>query len=206
MLPEVYPKIDIFWAFEKNRQKEYREAFSRLVTGQINAVGEATVGVVVIEGMWRAIPIVLDDGRAFEQIPSRLSACVLITDAYYPVIYLEKVYYNEMCKNHVAWANIYHEVGHFYMKHMTRKPDNMLRISESRREAKRNHEVFWQERDADEFACHYVGNENMIAHLKNMRRIIQLIAKDDPGFASRIDEQLEEADMRIKLVEERNKS
>lgn len=91
MLPTVYPKIEIYWAFEKDKQKEYKEAFSKLVVGQLDCVGNDTVGVAIVEGIGRAIPIIVDDGYIFSQMAVRLSTMILITDFYFfPVIGLEK--------------------------------------------------------------------------------------------------------------------
>lgn len=201
MLPEVFPEINIYWNFDNEKAKEYKLAYSRLVVGQLNAVGDDTVGVVIVENMRRAIPIVLDAGYAFVQIGQRLSAATLITDYYYPAIFLEKIYFDVMRKNPIIRSNIYHEVGHVYLKHMNRDPNNKRQISKERTEAKQKGEVFWQEREADAFACHYVGKERMIAHLGELKKILVKLARSDRTFAAGLSEQIAETDNRISLIQ-----
>ncbi len=201
MLPEVYPEISIYWKDDKEKSKEYKLAYSRLTVGQLETVGDDTVAVVVVDGMKRAIPIVLDYGSAFSQMNQRLSAMTFITESYFPVIFLEEIYYDAMCYDPVHKANIYHEIGHLYMKHLNRN-NSKEQISMERAEAKRNGEVFWQEREADQFACHYVGKDTMISHLTGLKRIIKKLATIDTTFAPGFSEQLEETDQRIKLIQE----
>ena len=202
MLPGTYPKIDIYWSFEKDKAKEYKVAFSHLVFGQIDALGDSTVGVAIVEGMRRAIPIAITKPDLISDISSRLSMAALFSDDYFPAILLEQMYFDAMRINPVVRTNIYHEIGHFFMKHVNRSPDNAREIAVGRAEAHLKGEVFWQEREADAFACHYVGKETMIAHLNELKRITKKLAKSDRQFSNELSVHLEEIDQRIQLIQE----
>ena len=201
MLPDIYPEINIYWSFDKHKLNEYKKAFSKLVVGQLNTVGKDTVGVVIVEGVRKAIPIVVDDGYAFSQLNTRFSTASLITDDYYPVIFLEKVYYEYMNTKPIVRTNIYHEIGHLYMKHINRNPNTKNDIENGRSESYRKGEVFWQEREADAFACHYVGKEKMVNYLCQLKKLILSIPSSDKFFTNR-SAYLTETEKRIALIQQ----
>ena len=200
MLPEKYPEIHIYWREDPNKKKEYKEAFSYLLDGQKECVGEDTVGVVIVEGMKRVIPIALDDGYVMAQVGSSLSAATLITDSFFPVIFLEEDYYREMARNPVRRSNIYHEVGHIVLKHLKKKNEELKQNSIDRTWARKNNILFWQESEADLFACHYVGTDNMLIHLNGLKQDILNMARKGQLADNIVSEYLNETDMRIENI------
>ena len=54
----------------------------------------------------------------------------------------------------------------------------------------------------DAFACHYVGKEQMVKHLTELRKIAIKLAKLDQEFAAMLPRHLSEIDGRIRLISE----
>lgn len=123
---------------------------------------------------------------------------------YIDIIFLEPIYFKAMQTKPVHKANIYHEIGHGFMGHVNRDPNNLKMISEGRAEAQSKGEVFWQEREADAFACHYVGKKAMLQHLQGIKQIAKTIAGSDPGFRVNLPTHINELDKRIRLIQDNN--
>lgn len=200
MMPVDYPEINIYWKNVKSQEEGFNRCYKKLVYGQLEKIGDIIVGIAEVSNMRRVVPIAVADD-AFEEGGFYLSAFTLITDSYLPVIFLESLYYNEMQRIPVLKTNIYHELGHGVLGHVSRK--NPLHvIHEGRQKAMNIHEVFYQEKEADLFACHYVGKEKMLDHLKNVRKVALKKAAQRDFNRNALPKILEEVDQRIKLIED----
>lgn len=206
MLPEQFPEINIFWKNVKKDSEGYKKAFAKMLYGQLSQVGEETVGIVEISSLNRVVPIAVfpSYSNVWTDFSVRFSSYSLITDSYLPVIFLEPIYFKAMQTKPVHKANIYHEIGHGFMGHANRDPNNLKMISEGRAEAQSKGEVFWQEREADAFACHYVGKKAMLQHLQGIKQIAKTIAGSDPGFRVNLPTHINELDKRIRLIQDNN--
>lgn len=202
MLPEKYPDIKVYWSFEKNKIEEYKSAFSRLVVGQINAFGDITVGIAIVEGTRRSIPIVIDNGALLSQISAMLCGCGLITDDYFPIIIFDEKYYRRKEKKPTVLDSVYHELGHLYLKHLERNAKSKDENGKERTERMENGEVFWQEKEADTFACHYIGKDAMIEHLIDLKKAAIELANKDKDLSFSLPYIQTELKKRIEFIKE----
>ncbi len=188
MLPEKYPEIKVYWSFEKNKIEEYKSAFSRLVVGQINAFGDITVGI--------------DNGTLLSQISAMLCGCGLITDDYFPIIIFDEKYYRRKEKKPTVLDSVYHELGHLYLKHLARNAKSKDENGKERAERMENREVFWQEKEADTFACHYIGKDAMLEHLIDLKKAAIELANKDKDLSISLPYIQTELKKRIEFIKE----
>ena len=196
MLPEVYPEIAICWEHIPGEKENFKKLYERMAVDHIDALkGNKVVAMISISNVRRVIPVAVSDD-VFLGSYTRLSQATLISDFYYPAIFLESDYYKTMLKNPVVRTNLYHEAGHLSMQHFNRNT-TMEEIAQERTAAKNAGEVVWQEREADAFATHYVGKKTMLQHLNYLQKVVNNIS-----FGTTREQQQQEIRQRIQLIEE----
>lgn len=164
-----FPEIDIYWKDDRKSSDGYEKAYSMLYMGQLEKCQDEMTCIATISGMNRVIPIVPSD-VAMAEAGFTLAAFTYITNAYLPAIFIEEEYFRTNRHTKDLLCTLYHEIGHAYLKHV-KKRENLDEERKLRLEAARTGEVYWIELEADAFACHYVGKNEMLRYLQTLKQL-----------------------------------
>ena len=79
----------------------------------------------------------------------------------------------------IARTALFHELGHYYFRHMKRSKEEMVAYDQAREAAVEIGQVIQQELDADQFAVDYLGKDYVISGLSDLKSLIEKALDQD---------------------------
>ena len=98
----------------------------------------------------------------------------------------------------MARMSLFHELGHYYHKHLWETAEELSAYDKAREQAAKNGQVIQAELDADQFAADYLGRDYVIRGLSEMRaELVKECSCDKEQHAIA----LKELDLRIESLQ-----
>jgi Zn-dependent peptidase ImmA (M78 family) len=206
MFELVFPEIIINWEHDPLCPQESKEFFNSINSSVVDNIGRV-VGEILVnpkEDEVEAIYLIELNDPKMKMTLSKTARIALYGDDKEPMITIDTECYNNVKKgNPKALFPIYHELGHYFSKHMEeRSVDEEEKYREERKNAIDKGDLFWQEEEADAFVAHYLNLEDILKHLNSRKNYYLQLKKRKMIPAQIVNPQILELDNRISAIKQ----